>query len=43
MSDEAFGLEVVGNEPVEITPNPYNERYLRTKMNRMGHILHINK
>ena len=40
---EAFGLEVVGNEPVEITPNPYNERYLRTKMNRMGHILHINK
>ena len=40
---EGFGLEVVGNEPVEITPNPYNERYLRTKKNRMGHNLHLGR
>ena len=40
---EGFGLEVVGNEPVEITPNPYNERYLRTKKNRMGHNLHFGR
>lgn len=40
---EAYGLEVVGNVPVEITPNKYNERYLRTKQERMGHTLHFNK
>lgn len=40
---EAYGLEVVGNVPVEIAPNPYNERYLRTKKERMGHTLHFNK
>ena len=40
---EAYGLEIVENVPVEITPNPYNERYLRTKKERMGHTLHVNK
>ena len=40
---EAYGLEIVENVPVEITPNPYNERYLRTKKERMGHTLHFNK
>lgn len=40
---EAYGLEVIGNVPVEITPNQYNERYLRTKKERMGHTLHFNK
>lgn len=40
---EAYGLEIVENVPVEITPNPYNERYLRTKKERMGHILHLKK
>lgn len=40
---EGFGLEVVENVPIEITPNPYNERYLRTKKERMGHTLHFNK
>src|SRR5690606_39852546 len=32
-----YGLEVVENVPIEITPNPYNERYLKTKRDRMGH------
>lgn len=40
---EAYGLEVVGNVPIEIEPNPYNERYLRTKKERMGHLLHMKK
>lgn len=40
---EAYGLEIVENVPIEITPNAYNERYLRTKKERMGHTLHFNK
>jgi len=36
---EGYGLEIVENIPVEITPNPYNEFYLKTKKDRMGHIL----
>ena len=38
---EAYGLEIVENVPIEITPNPYNERYLKTKRDRMGHTLHL--
>lgn len=38
---EAYGLEIVENVPIEIVPNPYNERYLKTKKERMGHTLHI--
>ena len=40
---EAYGLEIVENVPIEIAANPYNERYLRTKAERMGHTLHLNK
>ena len=38
---EAYGLEIVENVPIEVTPNPYNERYLHTKKDRMGHTLHF--
>ena len=38
---EAYGLEIVENVPIEVTPNPYNLRYLETKKNRMGHTLHL--
>lgn len=38
---EAYGLEIVENVPIEITPNEYNLRYLRTKKDRMGHDLHL--
>ena len=38
---EAYGLEIVENVPIEITPNPFNERYLKTKRDRMGHTLHL--
>lgn len=37
---EAYGLTVVENVPIEVTPNPYNEFYMKTKKERMGHILH---
>ena len=40
---EAYGLEIVEDVPIEIKPNPYNERYLRTKQDRMGHELHLKK
>lgn len=38
---EGYGIEIVDNVPIEITPNKYNERYLRTKKERMGHTLHL--
>ncbi len=36
---KSYGLEVVERIPLEITPNKLNERYLKTKKARMGHIL----
>jgi 3,4-dihydroxy 2-butanone 4-phosphate synthase/GTP cyclohydrolase II len=37
---EGYGLSVTAQVPIEHTPNPHNERYLRTKAERMGHTLH---
>ena len=37
---EAYGLHIVENIPMEIKPNEYNAFYMRTKKERMGHILH---
>jgi 3,4-dihydroxy 2-butanone 4-phosphate synthase/GTP cyclohydrolase II len=36
---DAYGLKVTAQVPVEIAPNAVNERYLRTKRDRMGHTL----
>ncbi|MBQ9883464.1 MAG: bifunctional 3,4-dihydroxy-2-butanone-4-phosphate synthase/GTP cyclohydrolase II [Bacteroidaceae bacterium] len=38
---EAYGLQIVENVPIEVVPNKYNERYLLTKKERMGHNLHL--
>lgn len=35
-----YGLEIVDRVPLVIEPNEYNERYMRTKELRMGHVLH---
>lgn len=37
---EGFGLEVTEIVPIEVKPNEFNSRYLRTKKERMGHSLH---
>ncbi|SFC31671.1 3,4-dihydroxy 2-butanone 4-phosphate synthase / GTP cyclohydrolase II [Parapedobacter composti] len=34
-----YGLEIVENVPIEIPANPFNERYLRAKRDRMGHTI----
>lgn len=40
---ESYGLSVVENIAIEIKPNEYNERYLMTKKDRMGHTLAFDK
>ncbi|MCS6974208.1 MAG: bifunctional 3,4-dihydroxy-2-butanone-4-phosphate synthase/GTP cyclohydrolase II [Cyclobacteriaceae bacterium] len=34
-----YGLEIVENVPIEISPNPHNEKYLKTKRDRLGHTI----
>ena len=36
---EGYGLSVEENVPIEVAPNDYNLRYMRTKKERMGHHL----
>lgn len=38
---EGYGLEVTEIVPIVVEPNKYNERYLKTKQDRMGHELHL--
>jgi 3,4-dihydroxy 2-butanone 4-phosphate synthase/GTP cyclohydrolase II len=37
---EGYGLSVTEQVPIESVPNIHNEAYLRTKRDKMGHILH---
>ena len=36
---EGYGIEVAGIIPIEIEPNKFNQQYLKTKRDRMGHFL----
>jgi 3,4-dihydroxy 2-butanone 4-phosphate synthase / GTP cyclohydrolase II len=38
-----YGLEIVDNIPIEINPNPHNEKYLLTKRDKLGHTILRNK
>lgn len=36
---EGYGLEIVERIPLELLPSPYNEKYLQTKKEKLGHLL----
>lgn len=36
---ESYGLTIEENIPIEVTPNQYNQFYMHTKKERMGHVL----
>lgn len=36
---EGYGLEVVEQVPIKVKPNPHNARYLKTKRDKLGHLL----
>ena len=36
---EGYGLEIVEQVPIRVEPNPHNARYLKTKREKMGHII----
>ena len=36
---EGYGLEIVEQVPIRAKPNPHNARYLKTKREKMGHLL----
>ena len=38
---EGFGLQIVERVPLQTSPNPENLRYLKTKRERMGHLLEL--
>ncbi|MEX2234445.1 MAG: bifunctional 3,4-dihydroxy-2-butanone-4-phosphate synthase/GTP cyclohydrolase II [Cyclobacteriaceae bacterium] len=38
-----YGLEIVENVPIEMTPNAHNEKYLMTKRDKLGHNILKNK
>jgi len=40
---QGYGLEIVDRIPIEIQPNPLNEKYLKTKRDKMGHLILNNK
>jgi 3,4-dihydroxy 2-butanone 4-phosphate synthase/GTP cyclohydrolase II len=38
---EGYGISIVDNIPLDIPPNEHNHFYLKTKKNKMGHLLEL--
>jgi 3,4-dihydroxy 2-butanone 4-phosphate synthase/GTP cyclohydrolase II len=38
---EGYGLEIIERVSIEIPPTQENQRYLRTKRDKLGHILEV--
>jgi len=36
---EGYGLEIIEQVPIRVKANPHNERYLKTKREKLGHLL----
>jgi 3,4-dihydroxy 2-butanone 4-phosphate synthase/GTP cyclohydrolase II len=36
---EGYGLRITEQVPIRVKPNPHNERYLKTKREKLGHLL----
>jgi len=36
---DGYGLEIVEQVPIKVAPNRYNRKYLRTKRDKLGHLL----
>jgi len=36
---EGYGLKIVQQVPIKVKPNPHNEKYLKTKREKLGHLL----
>lgn len=36
---EGYGLEIVEQVPIRVKPNPHNEKYLKTKREKLGHLI----
>ena len=36
---EGYGLKITQQLPIKVKPNPHNERYLKTKREKLGHLL----
>src|SRR5213076_2729442 len=36
---EGYGLEIVEQVPIRIRPNPHNAKYLKTKKEKLGHLI----
>jgi 3,4-dihydroxy 2-butanone 4-phosphate synthase/GTP cyclohydrolase II len=37
---QGYGLNISEHIPLEIEPNEFNQKYLKTKKDKMGHDLH---
>jgi len=36
---DGYGLKIVEQVPIRISPNPHNEKYLKTKREKLGHLI----